>query len=257
MPNEAQEYLTGARTSPLINHSFQPKFYPKRSLKKRLQAGEVSPEQQSAAGVTGPHRGRVYKITPSPSPTPPDLPNEHLNSDISEHMGSFMAEVEPTGKDDHISLGRMVSIRLHVAEEASIISKDKQGEEGKGVTTANFKRWVSTDTLHVQRSGKDDNTSTTQSRSTAVEGMPPSSGSTTMLLRGRTPNRFPKEGKVGVHSDISENGSVLNTNQEAKGKRSHAKKRWKIKKIFGIKNWKHVSKPCIIIMPRIAAVCFI
>ena len=235
MPNEAQEYLTGARTTPLTNRSFQPKFYPKHSLKKGLQAGEASPDQQTAAGVTGPRRGRVYKITPSASPTPPDLPNEHLNSDISEHMGSFMAEVEPTGKDDRISLGRIVSIRLHVAEEAPVISKDRQGGEGQAVTTTNFKRWVSTDALHVQRSDRDDNTSTTQSRS-SVEGMLPSSGSTTSSSRGRTPNRFPKEGKVGIHSEISENGSVLNNSREAKGKRLHAKKRWKIKKIFGIKN---------------------
>ena len=232
MPNEAQEYLTGARTTPLTKHSFQPKFYPKRSLKRRLQAGETSPRQQVEAGVTGPHRGRVYKITPSTSPTPPDLPNDHLSSDISKHMGSFMAEVEPTGKDSRISLGRMVSIRLHVAEEAPTISQDRQGEEGQQqAMTTNFKRWVSTDALSVQRS--DDNDSTTQSRS-PVERMPPSSGST--RSRGSIPNGFPKEGKVGIRSNISENGSVLNS-KEAKGKRHHqAKKRWKIKRIFGIKN---------------------
>ena len=241
MPNEAQEYLTGARTTPLTNHSFQPKFYPKRSLKKRLQA-EASPKQQVTAGITGPHRGRVYKITPSTSPTPLDIPDDHLSSDISEHMDSFMAEVEPTGKDSRISLGQMVSIRLHVAEEAPVISKDRRGEEGQQAITTNFKRWVSTDALSVRRS--DDNDSTTQSRS-PVERMPPLSGSTMTTSRGSIPNGFPKEGKVGIRSDISENGLVLNS-KESKGKRHHhAKKRWKIKRIFGIKNWKHVSKICI------------
>lgn len=253
MPNEAQEYLTGARTTPLTNHSLRPKFYPKRSLKKRLQAGggEVSTEQhRGAAGITGPHRGRMYKITPSSSPTPPDLPNEQLSSDIiSKHMGTFMAEVEPTaGKDGRISLGRMVSIRLHVAEEPLVISnrdRRSRGGEGQEVTAAtNFKRWVSTDALSVQRSDhRKDAATTTQS----VEGMTPSStGSTTTTTsrsRGSIPNGFlSKEGKSGNQSNhiTSENGSVLNSKETNKGKRHHhqhqAKKRWKIKRIFGIKN---------------------
>lgn len=239
MPNEAQEYLTGARTTPLTNHSLRPKFYPKRSLKikKRLQAGEASPGQQTAAGVTGPHRGRVYKITPSSSPTPPDLPSDDLSSEISEHRGSFMAEVEPTaGKDGRLSLGRMVSIRLHVAEEAPVISqKDRQGEEGQEAITTNFKRWVSTDALNVQRSVSHDKDSTTQ---TVDEGMPPLSGSITRS-RESIPDGFPnKEGKIGIHSEnISENGSILR-GKEAKGRRNHhhPKKHWKIKRIFGIKN---------------------
>ena len=252
MPDEAQEYLTGARTTSLASRSFQPKFYPKRSLKmRRLQAGggggggkvsssSSSPEHHPAAtaGVTGPHRGRVYKITPSTSPVPPELPDDRLSGgDISDHMGSFMAEVEPTaGEDSRMSLGRMVSIRLHVAEEAPVISqKDRQGEEGQlqqEKTATNFKRWVSTDALSVWRN--DGNDSTTQH---PVEGMPPSSGSITRS-RGSIPNGLSnKEGKVGTRSNnISENGSVLNS-KEAKGKRHHhAKKHWKIKRIFGIKN---------------------
>lgn len=253
MPNEAQEYLTGARTTSLASRSFQPKFYPKRSLKmRRLQAGgggggkvsssSSSPEHHpaAAAGVTGPHRGRVYKITPSTSPVPPELPDDRLSGDISDHMGSFMAEVEPTtGEDSRMSLGRMVSIRLHVAEEAPVISqKDRQGEEGQlqqqEKTATNFKRWVSTDALSVWRN--DDNDSTTQH---PVEGMPPSSRSI-MRSKGSIPNGLSnKEGKVGTRSrsnNISENGSILN-NKEAKGKRHHhAKKHWKIKRIFGIKN---------------------
>ncbi len=153
-------------------------------------------------------------------------------------MGSFMAEVEPTGKDSRLNLGRMVSIRLHVAEEAPVIShKDRRGEEGQlqeAITTTNFKRWVSTDALSVQRND-DDNDSTTH----PSEGMPLSSGSITRS-RGSIPNGLPnKEGKAGIRSynNISENGSVLN-NKEAKGgkRHHHAKKHWKIKRIFGIKN---------------------
>ena len=215
----------GTRTTPLTNHSFQPKFYPKRSLKKRLQEGEESSEQQ-AAGVTGPRQGRAYKITPSSSPTPPDLDNDHLSSDVllSGHKGSFMAEVEPTGKDGRISLDRMVSIRLHVTEEAPVISEARQG--GERQTTTTVKRWLSTDALNAQRSD-----STTQS---AVEGVPPLSKSTT---RGRITNRFLPNNKVGVRvnrSEISENSSVLN--KETKGKRHSGKKHWKIRRIFGIKN---------------------
>ena len=248
MPDEAQEYLTGARTTPITSRSFQPKFYPKRSLKmRRLQAGgggalssSSSPEHHvAAAGVTGPHRGRVYKITPSTSPVPPDLPDDRLSGDISDHMGSFMAEVEPTtGENSRMSLGRMVSIRLHVAEEAPVISqKDRQGEEGQlqeEAIATNFKRWVSTDALSVRRNDDNVSNSTTQH---PVEGMPPSSGSITRS-RGSIPNGLSnKEGKVGTRSyNISENGSVLN-GKEAKGKRHHhAKKHWKIKRIFGIKN---------------------
>ena len=247
MPDEAQEYLTGVRTTPLASHSFQPKFYPKRSLKmRRLQAGgggrgKVSSSSEhhpaATAGVTGPHQGRVYKITPSTSPVPPELPDDRLSGDISDHIGSFMAEVEPTaGEDSRMSLGRMVSIRLHVAEEAPVISqKDRQGEEGQlqqEKTATNFKRWVSTDALSVWRN--DDNDGTTQH---PVEGMPPSSRSITRS-RGSIPNGLSnKEGKVGTRSNnISENGSVLNS-KEAKGKRHHhAKKHWRIKRIFGIKN---------------------
>ena len=250
MPNEAQEYLTGDRTTPLTNHSLKPKFYPKRrSVKKRLQMEEEALPGRPAVGggVTGPHRGRVYKITPS-SPTAANLPNDHLSSNISKHRGSFMAEIEPTGKDGRISLSRMVSIRLHVAEEVPVIRND-----GRQVTT-NFKRWISTDALNEHGS---------QSRSAAAaddEGLPPSS-SREKMANGTPPNT--KEGKVtGPHihgsSEISENGSIVN-NKPAKGKKPHTagtKKRWKIRRIFGIRNWKHISKIWIITFQRMC-LCYI
>ena len=95
LPNEAQEYLMG-RTTTLTSRSFQPKLYPQRSLQP---GDESSPRPESrAAGATGPHRGRFYKIVPS-SPTPADSASDDSCGDVSRHKGSFMAEVCPAGKD--------------------------------------------------------------------------------------------------------------------------------------------------------------
>lgn len=205
------------RTTTLTSRSFQPKLYPQRSLQP---GDESSPRPESrAAGATGPHRGRFYKIVPS-SPTSADSASDDSCGDVSRHKGSFMAEVCPAGKDKGgISLARMVSVRLHVVEE-----RPASGA-GQVTTSNNFKRWVSTDALNTH---SNNNYSTNTS---AVESTQHIMSSDVVTPNGFLP--IHKEGKINEHSTqtVSESGSVLHRET---GKR-HAKKRWKIKRIFGIK----------------------
>ena len=136
-----------------------------------------------------------------------------------------MAEVFPLEGERGESLQRMLSIRLHVAEEFPFV-----GEAGE--VTTNFKRWVSTDALSVHSNN------TTES---AVKGLPPVSANNPLVLNeiphsnGKRKNKNIKkkrEGNVDVHSaDVSENGSVIISREATK---RHIKKRWRIKRIFGI-----------------------
>ena len=145
-----------------------------------------------------------------------------------------MAEVCPTEKDGGPCLNRMLSIHLHVSEEPVAV-----GETGGDVTT-NIKRWVSTDVLGGGQNGDGRDLSTSVQKqlpqSLDVATVQVSNG---RLSNGKTNrNNYKKNGKkngtVDVHlSDISEHGSVLN--KESSGKR-HVKKRWRIKRIFGIKS---------------------
>ena len=225
MPNEAQEYLMG-RTTPLTSYTFHPKSYARRFSKSENSSPE--PDHQRS-GVTGPHRGRLLKVSPSsPSSPPPALSSSVKRShDFSKHRGSFMAEVFPleSERDEGSSLQRMLSIRLHVAEEFPSVV-----EAGEVMT--NFKRWVSTDALSVRSNN------TTQS---SVNGSLPGSAKNPTVPNGiphsnsKCKNKNIKkkrEGKVDVHSaDVSENGSIVISKEATK---KHVKKRWRIKRIFGI-----------------------
>lgn len=217
------------RTSPLTSYIFHPKSYSRHSSKSENSSPE--PDHQRSGGVTGPHRGRLLKISPSsPSSPPPPAPSSSSKSgrDLSKHRGSFMAEVFPleSERDEGVSLQRMLSVRLHVAEEFPSVG------EAREVTT-NFKRWVSTDALSVCS-----NNTTTES---AVKGLSPLSAKNPSVLNGiphsngKRKNKNIKkkeEGKVDVHSaGISENESIIISREATK---RHVKKRWRIKRIFGI-----------------------
>ena len=129
-----------------------------------------------------------------------------------------MAEVSPLGMegDRERSLDRMVSIRLHVAEESPALSQ-------AGEVTTNFKRWVSTDALGMQSNGI--------TEMAAREFLPSSAASLGVSNGIPLGNGVKKERGDQVLTNISENGAVLNN----KAGRKPVKKRWRIKRIFGIK----------------------
>lgn len=207
------------RTTPITSHTLCPKQYARRPSSAR--SSPQPPPHVPVGGVTGPHVGRLYKISPSSSPPLPSLPpatRDHRSSDFSKHRGSFMAEVLPAERHGAGSFGRMLSIRLHVTEEAPVT-----GEAGE--VTTHFKRWVSTDTLHVQRCGTAESADTRLPRSS-------NNMLTPELANGIARNNSRKSGAIDVNTtDISESGSVLNKRSEKRA----GKKRWKIKRIFGIK----------------------
>lgn len=249
MPNEAQDYLTGQRTTPLTSHTFQPKSYAQRMSKSQNSSPE--PEYR-LTGVNGPHVARRIKISPtntSPSPSSPTPTSQPVSpttkgtvrgGDISNHRGSFIAEVYPTERDGTFGFNRMLSIHLHVTEEP--VSINEAGE-----VTTSLKRWLSTDAVAAQKS---DNTQTPppplpcncdeqQQEHRSPKGASSTQSPNGSLVKAKSNSNEKKKknkkrnGTVnGNPAEISEHGSVLNKDS---GKR-HVKKRWRIKRLFGIKN---------------------
>lgn len=136
-----------------------------------------------------------------------------------------MAEVFPLDSEigEGTSLKRMVSIRLHVAEEIPTVSE-------AGEVTTNLKRWLSTDALSVHSNSTAEST---------VKRLPPVSAKNPVMPNGishsssNRKNEKKGRGKIDVHnSEVSE--IIVST--EASKKHVKVKKRWRIKRIFGIKN---------------------